>query len=118
MDTHLLHQHVTPVLAEGEIREEAIYLLLFIAVPQITNQRDADETKEDTVKHQKGLPRHKCSDNYACVPRVHGPLPVVGHPATRAAAHHRVCHAALLQPAGRQRGRKNPKFSMGLSSEL
>lgn len=31
------------------------------------------------------------------------PLPVVGHPAIRAAAHHSVCHAALSQPADGQK---------------
>lgn len=37
------------------------------------------------------------------LPSVHVPLPVVGHPAIRAAAHHRVRHAALSQSAGGQR---------------
>lgn len=37
-------------------------------------------------------------------PSMH-PLPVVGRPAIRAAAHHSVCHAALSQPAGGQKER-------------
>lgn len=95
-----------------KIREaewELIYLLLFFTSSQIAHQRDAGETKEGTVQrrcHHLGTVNKTEMFWPSFLPGMHVPLPVVGHPAIRAAAHHRVRHAALLQSAGGQEERK------------